>query len=112
MDQLLEPGLLALGIDDCLPAGVRHTQCFQGSTSADEAWFARDVGLVHRGGKPIRLGEAMERFAPGTLVRGCEQDAVNVENARGELRWKVRSRSGWFADGHDGYTLRRVSGFR
>jgi hypothetical protein len=37
IDQLLQPLLLALGIDDGLLHGAQHTQCLQGSTRAAEA---------------------------------------------------------------------------
>jgi hypothetical protein len=59
------------------------------------------MGLIHRGGKLIRLSKAGERFAPGTLMRGCEQDAVNVENARGQPLRVVGPGSRWFADSHE-----------
>jgi hypothetical protein len=38
------------------------------------------MGLIHRGGEASRLGNADERLAPGLLMRGCEQDAVDVED--------------------------------
>jgi hypothetical protein len=80
MNQLLELLLLALGVGDRLLLGVRHTQCLQRRKGAAEPWLPRHMGLIHRGGEARRLGEAGKRLAPGTLMRGCEQDAVHVED--------------------------------
>jgi hypothetical protein len=77
----------------------------QGGTGAAEARLARDVGLVHRGGEAIRLSEAVERFAPGALMRGCEQNAVDVENARVQRLGMIGSAPRGFGDGDDGCTL-------
>ena len=82
MNQFLKPLLLALGVGDGLPLGVRHTQCLQRRTGAAEPWFPRHMGLIHRGGEASGLGKADERLAPGLLMRGCEQDAVHVEDGR------------------------------
>jgi hypothetical protein len=83
-----------------MPPGVQHAQRLQGSKGAAEPWLARDVGLIHCGGEAIRLGEAVERFAPGTLVRGCEQHAVHVEDARDQRLGLAGPGSRWSADGH------------
>lgn len=99
-NQPLKPLLLALGIGGGLPLRVRHAQRFQGSTGAAEAWLAGDMGLIQRGGEAVWLGKALQGLAPGPLVRGGEQDAIDVEDActqgRGGTRWGRR----WFADGH------------
>src|ERR1700730_85824 len=59
------------------------------------------MGLIDCGGEAVRLGKALERFAPGTLMRGCEQDAIDVENARGQPLGTVGLGSRGFADGHE-----------
>ncbi len=84
-NQLLEQLLLALRIGDGLSPGVRHAQCLEGGTGTAEAGFARHMGLVYRRGEAIGLGKAVERLAPSPLMRGCEQDFVDVEN-RGRQR--------------------------
>ena len=72
INQLLKAPLLFFGIDHGLPLGLWHTQCLKGSTGAAEARFARNMGLVHRGGEAIWIREASESFAPSPLMRGCE----------------------------------------
>ena len=96
--------MLALGIGAGLPLGVRHTQRLQSGAGAAEARFAGDLSLVHCGGKAVRLSHALERFAPGTLMRGREQDAVDVENSRGQCA-AVGPGAHGFADDHHGCTL-------
>lgn len=81
MDQLLEPSLLTLGIGCCQLFGVRHTQALQNGQRATEAWFPSHMGLVHRSREAIRRGDALERFTPRSLMRRCEQDTIDVEDA-------------------------------
>jgi hypothetical protein len=59
------------------------------------------MGLIHRGGKATGVGKTFEGFTPGTLMRGCEQDAVNVENGRRQGLRLLRSWFRCFKDGHD-----------
>jgi hypothetical protein len=39
------------------------------------------MGLVDRGGEAVRIGEPDQGFAPGPLMRRCQQDAVDIKNA-------------------------------
>src|SRR5580704_19577633 len=66
------------------------------------------MSLVHCGGKVVRLSQALERFAPGTLMRGREQDTVDVENSRGQCA-AVGPGAHGFADDHHGRTLLPIS---
>lgn len=47
---------------------------------------------------------------PCTLMRGCEQNAVNVENARDERLEMFGSAPRGFGGGYDGCTLLAVTG--
>jgi hypothetical protein len=62
-----------------------------------------------RRGEAIWLSKSLERFAPGTLMRGCEQDAINVENGRRQGLRPLGSGAHWFTDSHDACTLLRFS---
>jgi hypothetical protein len=42
------------------------------------------MGLIHSGREATRVSETFESFAPSSLMGGCEQDAINVENAPGQ----------------------------
>jgi hypothetical protein len=84
MYQFHEPLLLVLGIDNSLPFGVRNTQCLKCGTRTAKTWFARYMGLIHRGREATRVSETFESFAPSSLMGGREQDAINVENACGQ----------------------------
>ena len=84
MYQFHEPLLLVLGIDNSLPFGVRHTQCLQCSPRAAKTWFPCYMGLIHRGCEAIRVSETFDSFAPSSLMRGCEQDAIDIKNGRGQ----------------------------
>jgi hypothetical protein len=64
--------LLFFGVDHGLPLGLWHTQCLKGSTGAAKAWFARNMGLVHRAGEAIWISEVSESFAPSPLMRRFE----------------------------------------
>ena len=33
------------------------------------------------------IDKTLQRFAPGALMRGCEQEPVHIENGRGQ-RWR------------------------
>ena len=82
MNQLLKALLFSFGIGDGLPPGVWHAQRVQGGTRANEARFAGDMDLIDCGCEASRISKVLERFAPGTLMRRCEQHAINVENGR------------------------------
>ena len=53
-------------------------------TRTAKTWFARYVDLIHRGREATRISETFESFAPSSLMRGCKQDAINIENACGQ----------------------------
>jgi hypothetical protein len=57
----------------------------------DETRFARHMGLIHRGREILRIRKTLQRFAPGALMRGREQDAVDIENGRSQSGRRVRS---------------------
>ena len=56
--------------------------------------------LIHHGREILRIGKTLQRFAPGALMRGRAQDAVDVENGRGQRRRRVRSGFHWFGSDH------------
>ena len=89
-----------LGINNSLPFGVRHTQRLQCSARAAKSWFSRYVGLIHGGREATRVSKTFESFSPSSLMRGCEQDAINIENARGQRFGMVGLESSQFEDGH------------
>jgi hypothetical protein len=62
------------------------------------------MSLVHCDSKAARLSQALERFAPGTLMWGREQDAVDVKNTRGQRPASGPGAHG-FTDDHNACTL-------
>jgi hypothetical protein len=101
VNQFLEPPLLVFGIGGSLPCGLPNTQRLQRRAGTAEAWLARHMCLIHRSGEATGVRKTFERFAPGAFVRGCEQDAVNVENGRRQGLRLLRSWFRCFKDGHD-----------
>jgi hypothetical protein len=84
MYQLLKPLLFSIGIG---PSAARHPAHLRppGGAGANQARFAGDICLIDCGRETIRVGKALARFAPGALMRRCEQDVVNVENGRRQM---------------------------
>ena len=84
MYQFHEPLLLVLGIDDSLPFGVRTPNVFSAARAPLRrrlpATWASYIAVVKR--PPV--SETFECFAPSSLMRGCKQDAIDIENARGQ----------------------------
>jgi hypothetical protein len=60
--------------------GVRHAHGDQGRQNSVPPRPGGHVGLLHLGGEALRVGDAMERVAPGTLMWRSEQDPVDVED--------------------------------
>ena len=83
-DQGLEPGLLAGGVGVHTGGSVQHAECHEGGQSAGHARLAGNGGLIHCRGEPCRIGEAGQRLAPCLFVRRREQDAIDVEDGRGQ----------------------------
>ncbi len=99
--------LLVVSIGDGLPLSIRHTQCLECSVRAVEAWFARNIGLVHCGREATRFSETLKSFTPGALVRRRKQDPVNIENARSQRMRTVGPWSRQFEGGHKVNTVRK-----
>jgi hypothetical protein len=105
MNQLLKSLLLVFGIGSGLPCCIPHPQCLQGREGTTQTWLTRHLRLIHCGGEATGVGNAFKRFAPGTLMRGGQQDAVNVENCRRQGPRLRRSRFRRFKDSHDVFAL-------
>jgi hypothetical protein len=99
-DQLFKAFLLPLGIRDGLPLGIRDAKGLKGRSGAGEARLAGDLGLIHCGREKIRIGKSAQCFAPGAFMRGCKQNAVNVENRCFECLGLDGSLCRSFADGY------------
>jgi len=82
MYQLLKQVLFPFRISERLLRGINHAQRIESGAGADEARFARDTSLVDCGREALRVRKAVEGFAPRFLVRGSQEDTVNVENDR------------------------------
>ena len=61
--------------------------------------------LIHLGGEATWLGEADESFAPGLLVRGREQDTIDVEDAGVQWTVPVGPEFGRYLRGHQSAPL-------
>ena len=86
IDERLQPLLLAHRIGGRKPGGVGHTQSGQRGDGAAQARFAGHGSLIHRRGEARRIGQPIKRLAPGALMRGCEEHAIDIEDRGGQQR--------------------------
>ena len=100
---VIAPAAISASSRRCLRSAYRRTlrlvrgqpQLLQHGARAAEAWLAGDMALIEFGGEARRIGDVPQRVPPGAFVRRVDENAVNVEDDRGER--VRRDYVGWHA---------------